>query len=77
MEHEQATPLNPERAFTYMGELLSEYMKTLPDPIRAPVVNMLNHCTAIIANELNDVVSMREQVTKLGEEIGNLKKRKK
>jgi len=56
------TTISPEEAFQYIGELLSEYMKTLPTPVRQPVVQYVNHCTAILANELSDTHKLRKEL---------------
>jgi hypothetical protein len=37
-------PLSNEEALQYISELIGEYMKTLPPPVRGPVVQSANAC---------------------------------
>jgi hypothetical protein len=64
--------LNSEQAFQYLCELLSEYMKTLPAPVRIPVTQTINQCTAVIVNDLTDLQTMKNErdskVTKIPKE---------
>jgi len=53
-QNEQDIELTPGQALQYMGELISEYMKTLPIPVRAPVIAMVNQASAVVGQALNE-----------------------
>jgi hypothetical protein len=53
--------LTTGQAFQYMGELIAEYMKTLPIPVRAPVVSMVNQASQVIGNALNEHAALKIQ----------------
>jgi hypothetical protein len=64
---EQPKPeeLTPDKALQYIGELVGEYMKTLPPTIRMPVVQTVNACLGNIGKEVQDAALLRGQLEKL------------
>ena len=57
----QDTEPTPGVAFKYLGDLLSEYMKTLPAPVRAPVLAMVNQSTQAIGIALNEWLESKQE----------------
>jgi hypothetical protein len=55
---------NPTAALAYVGELVSEYMKTLPAPIRRPVVQVVNECFDALGKALRIAEQKTEGVVK-------------
>lgn len=64
----QDTELTPGMAYQYLGQLVSEYMKTLPAPIRAPVISMVNQANEVLGKALNELaIIQKEQIERLPE----------
>ena len=61
----QGAELTDATAFQYLGELIAEYMKTLPRPVRIPVVDAVNQATDKIAHSLNELQQTRKELEKL------------
>ena len=51
--------LTPTQAFKYVGDLVAEYMKTLPPPIRGPVTEAANSCFAMMGAEFAELEKLR------------------
>jgi len=56
--------LSNDHALQYISELVGEYMKTLPPPVRGPVLQATNSCLAQIAKAIN---------TQIGKEVKSKK----
>lgn len=53
--NEQAPPLSNEQALQYISELVAEYMKTLPPPVRGPVMQSANACLSKVGKAIEPV----------------------
>lgn len=55
--------LSDEQALQYVGELVAEYMKTLPPPVRGPVLEAANACLGKLGKAI-DPGSTKKEVKK-------------
>lgn len=62
MNQQQPPQLGPKDALNYLGEMISAYMKTLPDPVRIPVIQAINGSMAKVTDALNEVDALKEQI---------------
>ena len=58
---EQVGELTASQGFQYIGELIAEYMKTLPRPVRLPVIDMVNQSTEVVGRALNEWATMKQK----------------
>lgn len=62
--NDQARPITPEQALSYVSELVGEYLKTLPAPVRQPVLQTVNACLAVIDRTLKAHATVDKQIDK-------------
>lgn len=62
-------PMTPAQGLTYLGELVSEYLKTLPAPVRVPVISAVNNVAAVVGARLQAADKMEEEIKKLQKKL--------